>query len=49
VVEEVLASLVKDYQNPLLAHLVDRVARDPASLDELERLIAARRRKLARG
>lgn len=47
VVEEVVGSLVKDYRNPLLAHLVERVARDRASLDELERLIAERRRRLS--
>jgi len=44
VVDEVLGSLVKDYRNPLLAHLVDRVATDPSTLDELERLIAAKRK-----
>jgi predicted transcriptional regulator len=44
VVDEVLGSLVKDYRNPLLAHLVDRVASDPSTLDELERLIAAKRK-----
>ncbi|HTO76707.1 MAG TPA: BlaI/MecI/CopY family transcriptional regulator [Thermoanaerobaculia bacterium] len=49
VVDEVIGSLVKDYRNPLLAHLVEHVARDRASLDELERLIAERRRKLTRG
>ena len=47
VVEEVVGSLVKDYRNPLLVHLVERVARDRASLDELERLIAERRRRLS--
>jgi predicted transcriptional regulator len=49
VVDEVIGSLVKDYRNPLLAHLVEQVARDRASLDELERLIAERRRKLTNG
>src|SRR5262245_29829394 len=44
VVDEVLGSLVKDYRNPLLAHLVDRFASDPSTLDELERLIAAKRK-----
>jgi len=47
VVDEVMGSLLRDYRNPLLAHLVDRVARDPQSLDELERLIASKRRELA--
>ena len=47
VVEEVVGSLVKDYRNPLLAHLVERVAQDRASLDELERLIAEKRRRLS--
>src|SRR6185295_16756936 len=49
VVDEVIGSLVKDYRNPLLAHLVEHVARDRASLNELERLIAERRRKLTSG
>jgi len=46
VVEEVIGSLAKDYRNPLMAHFVEQVARDRASLDELERLIAERRRRL---
>jgi predicted transcriptional regulator len=49
VVEDVLGSLVQDYRNPLLAHLVEQVARDRASLDELERLIATRRKQLSDG
>jgi predicted transcriptional regulator len=49
VVDEVLGSLEKDYRNPLLAHLVDRFARDPSTLDELERLIAAKRKRPADG
>jgi predicted transcriptional regulator len=48
VVDEVVGSLLGDYRNPLLSHLVDRVARDPRSLDELERLIASKRRELGR-
>jgi len=47
VVDEVLGSLVKDYRNPLLAHLVDRAVWDRESLEELEKLVAAKRRKLA--
>jgi predicted transcriptional regulator len=43
VVTEVLNALAKDYRNPLLATLVDRLATDPSTLDDLEKLIARRR------
>jgi predicted transcriptional regulator len=49
VVEEVVGSLVRDYRNPLLAHLVDRAVWDRESLAELERLVAEKRRKLRNG
>lgn len=48
VVAEVLGSLVKDYRNPLIAQLVDELAADPATLDDLERLIASKREKMRR-
>ena len=48
-VTEVLGSLVRDYRNPLLAHLVDELADEPGSLDDLERLIAEKRKGHRRG
>jgi len=43
VVGEVLNALAKDYRNPLLMNLVDRLASDPSTLDDLEKLIALKR------
>ena len=48
-VAEVLGSLVRDYRNPLLSHLVDELADEPGSLDDLERLIAEKRKGERRG
>lgn len=49
VVSQVLGSLVRDYRNPFLAHLVDELASEPGTLDDLERLIADKRREIERG
>jgi predicted transcriptional regulator len=43
VVTDVLKALARDYRNPLLANLVDRLASDPGTLDDLEKLIARKR------
>ena len=47
VVRDVLASLSSDYRNPLMAHLVDQFGADEESLDQLEKLIAAKRAEAA--
>jgi predicted transcriptional regulator len=47
VVSEVIDSLIHSYREPVLAHLVDELASDDSTLDELERLIAEKR--LAKG
>jgi predicted transcriptional regulator len=47
VVKDLLASLSRDYRNPLMAHLVDQLATDAESLDQLEKLIAAKRAEAA--
>lgn len=49
VVSDVLGSLVRDYRNPFLAHLVDELAAEPGTLEDLERLIAQKRREKKRG
>jgi predicted transcriptional regulator len=46
VVSEVVGTLAKNYRHPLLAHLVGELAADKKSLDELETLIAEKRREL---
>ena len=43
VVRDLLSSLSDDYRNPMMALLVDRFARDPDSLAQLEQLIARKR------
>ena len=43
VVGDVVESLMRDYRNPLLAHLADEFAQDPAATAELERLVAQRK------
>lgn len=47
VVSDVIDSLIHSYREPVLAHLVDELAADEQTLNELERLIAEKR--LARG
>lgn len=41
----VVGSLLRDYRNPLLAHLADELAGDPQSIKEFERLLARRKAK----
>ena len=41
----VIGSLLRDYRNPLLAHLADELAEDPRSIAEFERLLARRKAK----
>ena len=41
----VVGSLLRDYRNPLLAHLADELADDPQSIKEFERLLARRKAK----
>jgi len=43
VVGDVIESLMRDYRNPLLAHLADEFAHDPGATAELERLVAHRK------
>jgi predicted transcriptional regulator len=43
VVRDVLGSLMRDYRNPLLAHLADEFAQDPTVTAELDRLVAERK------
>lgn len=40
VVQGVVGGLMRNYRNPLLAHLAEQLAHDEASLEEFERLIA---------
>lgn len=47
VVSSVIDSLIHSYREPVLAHLIDELAADANTLDDLERLIAEKR--LARG
>ena len=44
-VSGVVGSLLRDYRNPLLAHLADELADDPESITEFERMLARRRKK----
>jgi predicted transcriptional regulator len=46
VVTEVVETLAKNYRHPLLAHLVGELATDKKSLEELEHLVAEKRREL---
>jgi predicted transcriptional regulator len=47
VVSSVIDSLIHSYREPVLAHLIDELASDDRTLDDLERLIAEKR--LAKG
>ena|SRR5579863_3095874 len=49
VVGDVVESLMRDYRNPLLAHLADEFAQDPAATAELERLVAERKAQRKNG
>ncbi len=44
VVTDVVDSLMRDYREPLLVHLADELIEDRDMLNELERLIADKRR-----
>ncbi|HZZ01256.1 MAG TPA: BlaI/MecI/CopY family transcriptional regulator [Candidatus Baltobacteraceae bacterium] len=44
VVQGVLGGLMRNYRNPLLAHLAESLARDDASLEEFEQLLREQRR-----
>ena len=48
VVQGVIGGLMRNYRNPLLAHLADTLAGDDATLKEVERLIKQRRKELRR-
>lgn len=48
VVSEVVGTLARNYRQPLLAHLVDEIATDRTTLDDLERLIAEKRAAMKR-
>jgi len=43
VVDGVVSSLLRDYRNPLLAHLADELSADPQAIAEFERLLAQRK------
>ena len=45
VVGDVVSSLLRDYRNPLIAHMVDEIATDPENLAEFERLLAQRKQQ----
>lgn len=45
VVHGVVGGLMRNYRNPLLAHLAEELAQDDASLDEFRRLIEQHRSK----
>lgn len=45
VVQGVVGGLMRNYRNPLLAHLAEELAQDDASLDEFRRLIEQHRSK----
>jgi predicted transcriptional regulator len=47
-VNAVIDSLLKQHRDPLLANLVDRLAVDVETLDDLERLIAKKRAELGK-
>lgn len=47
VVKEVLDSLLRDYRDPLLVHLIDDLAVDKESLARLEVLLAKKRAELS--
>ena len=48
VVTDVVDSLMRDYREPLLVHLADELLEDRDMLNELERLIADKRRDRGR-
>ncbi len=43
VVDGVLGGLMRNYRNPLLAHMAEHLAQDDASLEEFERLLDEQR------
>lgn len=45
VVDGVVGSLLRDYRNPLLAHLADELSTDPLAVAEFERLLAQRKQR----
>jgi len=45
VVGGVVNTLMRDYRNPLLAHLANELVGDPATIAEFEQLLAQRRKK----
>ncbi len=45
VVRGVVRGLMRNYRNPLLVHMADRLAADDATLEEFERLLEQRRRE----
>jgi BlaI family penicillinase repressor len=47
VVDGVVGSLLRDYRNPLLAHLADELSTDPEAIVEFERLLAQRKQRRA--
>lgn len=48
VVSTVLASLIRSYREPVLAHLVDELGADKKTLDRLEQMIAETRSRRAK-
>ena len=48
VVQGVVSGLMRNYRNPLLAHMAEQLARDDVSLEEFERLIEQHRADKAR-
>jgi|HubBroStandDraft_4_1064222.scaffolds.fasta_scaffold379445_2 BlaI family penicillinase repressor len=47
VVNQVVKSMAGDYRAPLMAHLVESLATDRQSIEELEKLIAERKARIA--
>ena len=47
VVGDVVSGLLRDYRNPLIAHMAEKMAADPESLAEFERLLAQRKQQRA--
>ena len=48
VVDGVVSSLLRDYRNPLLAHLADELSADPEAIEKFERLLAQRKQMRAK-
>ena len=44
VVDGVVSSLLRNYRNPLLAHLADELMADPKTIAEFERMLAQRKK-----